>query len=540
LDRKVDKGQLLKRLGEVFPMDVREEGKEHVTYLDTFDWRLQRAGLALTASRIGKQARLRVVTQDGQALDSIVPRIPHFASELSPSPLSDLLQPVAKNRRLLPKARGEWTGILIGIMNEEGKTVARLHLREGVALATQGQERIPLPPRLQCIALKGYRSEEKVVRSFIKDRLESTAVAGTEQEAVFEAVGQTPGDYTSSFELRLQPELPAAEGAKKIHLTLLRTILSNREGVTRDWDAEFLHDFRVAVRRTRSALTQLRGVFPEPKTEHFIEEFRWLGAKTGPARDMDVYLLKIPAYRAALSPSARKDLEPLVKLLQEKKKAELQRLRRSLRSKRFKRLLPEWTEFLEAPEDQDSDLPQAQRPVKDVASERIWRAFNKVRKRGKKIGRFTPAEDLHRLRLDCKKLRYLLTFFQSLYPQKSIESLILELKKLQDHLGDFNDLQVQREALGRFAEEMMAAKAGPPATLLAMGQLMGQLESKQQKEREAFHDHFSRFASSGNLRKFQKLFGPDPGTGKDRTKKKEGDKKTERERRKEKDKKEGT
>jgi CHAD domain-containing protein len=503
-------------------MEFREEARELVTYLDTFDWRFSKAGLTLTASRIGKRARIRVAKENGLVLDSIVPKIPAFASELSPSTLSDLVQPIAKNRRLLPKAQGEWAGVLIGIINEDGKTVVRLRLREGVALGGKDTGEVPLPPRLECIPLKGYRTEEKVVRSFVRDRLKSKPENGTEQATVFEAVGQRPGDYSSSFKLKLKPGLPAAQAAKKIHLFLLKTMLDNREGLTRDWDAEFLHDFRVAVRRTRSALTQLRGVFPEEVTEHFVQEFRWLGTKTGPARDIDVYLLKIPAYRAALYPSARKDLEPLVRLLHEKKKVELQSLRRCLRSKRFTRLLEEWQGFLEMPEIQETQLPHALRPIKAVASERIWKAFNKVRKRGKKIGRFTPAEDLHRLRLDCKKLRYLLTFFQTLYPEKSIKALIQELRRLQDHLGDFNDLQVQREALGGFAEEMMAAKAGPPATLLAMGQLMGQLEGKQEKERAAFHDHFARFASAKNLRKFKKMFAVDlvPEKGRERDKEK--------------------
>jgi CHAD domain-containing protein len=509
LDRKFSKDEFLKRLREVFPVELREEGKEHVTYLDTFDWRLGRAGLTLTASKIGRRVRIRASTEGGLVLDSIATSVPVFASDLPPSPLSDLVQPIAKNRRLLPRARGEWTGVLIGIINEDGKTVVRLRLREGVGLPPKGDGKAPLLPRLECIPLKGYRSEERVVRSFIKDQLKSTPEDGTEQTAVFTAVGQTPGDYSSSFKLELDPGLPAAQAAKEIHLSLFRTMSDNREGLTRDWDAEFLHDFRVAVRRTRSALTQLRGVFPAGETEHFVDEFRWLGARTGPARDIDVYLLKIPAYRAALYPSARKDLEPLVKLLHEKKKAELQRLRRCLRSKRFSRLLKEWQEFLGTPEAHDGHLPEASRPIKAVASERIWKAFSKVRKRGKKIGRFSPAKDLHRLRLDCKKLRYLLTFFQSLFPPKNIKPLIQELKKLQDHLGNFNDLQVQREALRGFAEEMMAAKAGPPATLLAMGQLMGQLEGKQEKEREAFHDHFARFASSRNLQRFKKLFAPE-------------------------------
>ena len=254
---------------------------------------------------------------------------------------------------------------------------------------------------------------------------------------------------------------------------------------------EFLHDFRVALRRTRSTLSQMKGVLPEEITRYFMEEFSWLASKTGPSRDLDVYLLKIPAYRAALYPTARKELEPLVRLLEEKKKVELGRLRRCLRSKRFHRLLEDWRAFLETPDTPDPALPNAQRPIRDVASERIWKALDKVQRRGARIGQFTPAKDLHRLRIDCKKLRYLLSFFQSLYPRDSLKPLNRELKGLQDHLGDFNDLQIQREALGSFAEEMMAARTAPPATLLAMGQLMGQLEGKQTKEREAFHQQFS-------------------------------------------------
>ena len=42
----------------------------------------------------------------------------------------------------------------------------------------------------------------------------------------------------------------------------LQTLRINEDGVRKDLDSEFLHDFRVAVRRTRSALSQIKGVFP--------------------------------------------------------------------------------------------------------------------------------------------------------------------------------------------------------------------------------------------------------------------------------------
>jgi len=475
-------------------MEVLEESKELLAYRDTFDWRLLRAGLTLTTSHSGRQTRVVVLTRDGLVVDTVVPRVPLFASDLPPGPVGEIVQPIANHRRLLPRARAVWKGTLVAILNEDGKTVVRLLLREGEALLANGRGKIPLLPRLQCLPLKGYRSEEKKVTSVLRRTFDLKRDTRGELAVVCDALGQTP----------------VVRATKRIHLTLLRTMLANQEGVTRDWDTEFLHDFRVAIRRTRSALTQLKGVFPEAAVTHFSEEFRWLGTRTGPVRDMDVYLLKIPAYQAALHPGARRELEPLVRLLREKKRVEHRRLRRCLRSKRFTRLVEDWREFLKAPDAADSKLPDARRPIREVASERIWKAFNKVLKKGGKIGRDASAKELHRLRIDCKKLRYLITFFHSLYPAEALDPLIKELKLLQDHLGGFNDLQVQREALRSFAEEMMATEVGPPATLLAMGQLMGQLEGKQIHEREAFHEHFDRFSRPKNQQRFRELFGPDP------------------------------
>ncbi len=525
LREKTPPDELVKELGEVFPIEVRKEPKERVTYHDTFDWSLDRAGLTLATTRIGRQVRVALTTTDGRVLDSIAQNTPEFASDLAPAPLPGIVEPVAKHRRLLPRARGEWTGIFISIVNPDGKAVGRLRIRIGTATPSNGEGEIDLAPRIEFFALKGYNAEEKRVTAFLKERFRVKRVKRSEQAAIYDAVGLSPGDYTSSLRLKLDPEAPAAGAAKQIHLGLLRIIEANREGLTRDWDAEFLHDFRTAVRRTRSALSQIRDVFPPDVADHFMKEFRWLGSKTGPARDIDVYLLKIPAYRAALYPSARKDLEPLVRLLKEKKKAELSRLRRCIHSRRFKKLLGDWRVFLEDSEGaeavgsetggSETEAPaplRANTPIKEVASSRIWAAFRKVQKKGSRIGQFSPAEDLHKLRLDCKKLRYLLRFFQSLYPADALDPVIREIKNLQDHLGDYNDLQVQRDALRGFAEEIMESKAAPPATLLAMGQLMGQLEGKQHKERDLFHDHFSRFSRERNVRRFRRLFGPEPDT----------------------------
>jgi len=222
---------------------------------------------------------------------------------------------------------------------------------------------------------------------------------------------------------------------------------------------------------------------------------------------MDVYLLKIPSYRKALPENARADLDPLVTFLEKKKLQAHRRLVRSLESRRYRDLVRSWSGFLEEETPANPPPPNAGRPVAAVARERILKVFHGILTRGREIGWDSPAEALHRLRIEGKKLRYLMTFFQSLFPSEAMAPMIGELKKLQDNLGDFNDLRVQAGALRGFAEEMLDTGVGPPATLMAMGQLMGQLEERQGVERRVFRKRFRTFARRENRRRFEELFG---------------------------------
>jgi CHAD domain-containing protein len=520
--------KVLSRVYEKFPIKVQDDPGEILTYSDTFDWRLFRAGFTLAVARAGNTRRVELRERDGQVVRGRLNRDLRFASTLPEGPLRDRMEPLTAPRRLLDLARCQWAGTLVAILDADRKTVARLRFREGPAMALPGGEPVDVSPRLECLHLKGYEAEAKEVQTFLIEQLGLTPDPRTEAEAVFEAVGIRPEDYSSSFTLELNPEWPAAASARAIHRELLHTLQANREGVLKDWDIEFLHDFRVAIRRTRSALSQIKDVFPETQVAHFSQEFRWLASRTGPVRDIDVYLMKIPALRDSLRPEARSDLEPMVQLLREKKRRELRRLRTCLRSRRFQLLMEEWEAFLQDPghsgkpgdpptsgdaaepgdpEAGGSPVPAlAGRPIKEVASARIRSAFEKVMKKGQAVRKDTNPEALHRLRIDCKKLRYLLTFFRSLYPEDEIKPLIKALKRLQDRLGDFNDLQVQSETLSHLAEELMAAERGPPATLLAMGQLMGQMEGAQAKELEAFQEYFERFSRKKDRKRFKRLF----------------------------------
>ncbi len=507
LPRDSDPAETLERLGSRFPLQLLETSQERVDYLDTFDWRLMDGGFTLGVSPAGRAKKLTLSSDEGETLEHRARTVPSFAGELGDTPFRSLLRKQIKVRRLFRKARARWAFQLWAVLNEDQKTVARLLLREGSANVEGNPRQESLPAHLRLIQLKGYRTPFRRVAAGLEKAGATRSRDKNELSGILEALGQTPERHSSSTVLPLSSGIRADEACRIIHRELLTTMEVNLEGVRKDWDSEFLHEFRVAGRRARSALSQIKGVFPEDIVSHFGDELRWLGSRTGPTRDMDVYLLKIPAYQDALPHRVRDELVPLVHFLNKKKRLAHRSLIRSLDSKRFAAFMEGWADFLESSGPASPRPRNAGRAVDAVASERILGVYRKILKKGGKIGPKTPAEALHQVRLDCKKLRYLMSFFQTLFPPKSLEALIRELKKLQDNLGDFNDLQVQTDALRSFADEMLEEGVGPPATLMAMGQLMGQLEKQVAVERMAFHQRFETFARKGNRRRFEELFG---------------------------------
>ena len=299
--------------------------------------------------------------------------------------------------------------------------------------------------------------------------------------------------------------LPAHQVMRRILLQLFAGLEVNRPGVVLGEEAESLHDFRVAVRRTRAALGQLRGLFPQPELDHFRGEFQWLGIVTGPTRDLDVYLQTFPASQDALPLDHREDLTPLRDLLLVRRREAHRVLAGELKSRRYRSLVRDWKRFLTAPEHPEATPPNALVPFAEVAGRRIHRLFARVLAEGEKIDAGSPPTDFHALRIRCKKLRYLLEFYRCVEPTMDLERLIGELKALQDNLGAFQDLTVQIRTLSLFAEELVAGLA-PARTRLALRMLIERLERRRATVRGAFTERFSYFARKRNRRRFQDLF----------------------------------
>jgi CHAD domain-containing protein len=478
------------------------------TFYDSFDWRLFKAGLALVAQRGTTGTYLALTDLDGSVRHRLRYRgEPGFAWDLPHSPLREAIAPMIEIRRLLPMLVLESSGRQLNLLDERSKTVARLRLEESAVVRTDPADQdLRLHPSLTAMPVRGYDMDFQRLTHTLERELGLLPAPESELLDLARQAGLNPGKYSSKLNLKLDPDQPAAEALRSIYRRLLEVMRANEQGVKLDLDSEFLHDFRVAVRRTRSAMTQIKGVLPQSHIDRFRTGFAWLGQITGPSRDLHVYQLKMPDYQSSLPEHDRADLEPLQTFLDSHQVLEHRNMVQSLESDRYASLLQDWQRFLNHPPEVEEAPPDATTPILELASRRIWKSYRRVMKKGSAIDDDSPPEALHRLRIDCKKLRYLLEFFYSLYEETEIGKLIKALKQLQDNLGDFNDLTVQQEKLHEFGNTMLVEKSGPASTLMVMGRLIANFEQRQEDERRAFHTRFDEFSSRQNRQRFRELF----------------------------------
>lgn len=487
----------------------RQESLIHskTTFFDTFDWRLfhEKASLQLISENDRQCLLLRSFSDETLASLEGCPS-PDFAWNLPAGKLQQKLEPLLKMRRLLPLVSVSSHLQNLTLLNQKGKIALRLQLFTDRVAKTPHAKKHKMHPSLMIYHDPGFQTTSRKMRTLFEADKRLRAIDTHPLDEAMSATELTPANYSSKINIQLTASQNADQALRTILLHLLATLKANIEGTRADLDSEFLHDFRVAIRRTRSALSQLKGILPPAELAPFLTDFSWLGTITGPTRDLDVYLLKFNDYKNRLPQHQHHDLDPFYRFLVQRQKAEQQIMAAALASPRFLDLLANWQNLLEQKHNVDNPLPTAELPVKEVSDRRIWKLYKRCLKEGNAIDTESPAEALHELRKTCKKLRYLLEFFQSLYPPSSIKGLIQALKVLQDNLGDFQDYQVQGEAMHSFGMEMAEKHQATPATLLAMGALAGSLFHQQQQTREEFDRRFKTFCQPKNHQLFQKLF----------------------------------
>lgn len=490
----LDSDKILRKLKKTHQMqeagrDIREEH-----YFDTFDWRLYRKKLLFSISKNRLYLRKFNGTCVHEANGRKRPKL--FCWDMDDAQMAQLLDKYIQMRALCPTVSLRVDNRYFKVLNRDRKTVVRITFTK--AVAWNGAAETDLPEGIAVSGLRGYeKSYEKLLGSLASHGLLPMKQETDMIDRAYSITERKPLDYGSKFRVKLDPAIQIGTAVSTICLELVASMELNYAGVCNDVDSEFLHDFRIAIRRTRSLMSLLRKVLPREQLHFFETEFKWLGGVTGPVRDIDVYLLRKQSYLGLLPKSLRGGLTLFFEQLASQRSDELSLLRKHLSSERYLDLMEKWRIFLTDP---NSELFKEirKKPCLSLVNKIISKRFDRFITDGDQISDKTDDEQLHKLRIKGKKFRYLLEFFRSFYGGREIDLFLKHMKKVQDNLGDFNDLSVQIAVLNEKLERLKARNKQTILLAAALGSLITRLKQEHRQVRGKFTATYQEFSTEEN------------------------------------------
>ncbi|MGE5515741.1 MAG: CHAD domain-containing protein [Bacteroidota bacterium] len=230
-----------------------------------------------------------------------------------------------------------------------------------------------------------------------------------------------------------------AEAFRAIARNCLHHLLANQQALLDNGDGEAVHQMRVALRRLRSALKIFRPLVAGPQLQPLRDEIRWLLAQLGPARDSEVFLAEIIAPVVRRHPD-QAGLTALYEVWRQQCADDLAAARAAAGDRRFALLLLDLGAWVEAG-DWSANEAGRQR-LAPFARRVLKRLARKLRKAGGKSLRPLSPPALHQVRIRGKQLRYAAEFFAPLEGKTATREALARLARLQDCLGQINDIAV--------------------------------------------------------------------------------------------------
>ena len=275
-------------------------------------------------------------------------------------------------------------------------------------------------------------------------------------------------------EVVLDASMSVPDAFAAISHATLGHMRANEQGALETDDPEYIHQMRVALRRLRSAVS----LFPPVQNKDAPrKEMKRLAAVLGEARDWDVLVeetlreIEGPLYGTPLREEARDEIARLCLAARKK-------VQRTLKSSRYRALIGELSALT---------LEDAERDLTAYAREALNQRYAAVQKRGRKIEDAT-AEELHRLRIAVKKLRYTVEFLGSLFDVHAVKAFRAKLMRLQQVLGVLNDAATTR-ALAQSA----FGDASSVELVEARGTLIGWSNGRLHTLRQDLRRHWKAF-----------------------------------------------
>lgn len=293
---------------------------------------------------------------------------------------------------------------------------------------------------------------------------------------------------------------PVPEAGRKVMEFHFREMVHHSAGTRLGEDIEELHDMRVATRRLRAAFRLFCEPMGAQTLEPFLEDLRWLGRTLGEIRDLDVGI----AYMQQRQHEARGETAQAAAAVLEQQHAERgaarERLLECLDGERYRAFSDSFGEFVASPW-LFVESPGYGRSVGRFAPRAVLKRLDKVLAYGPCAVQ-ASREQLHALRIDCKRLRYTAEFFRSCCAA-SLQAWIDQVVAIQDVLGEVHDRDVRIPALQAF----LTQNAGAHDTAAGVRRLIEFEQLQRYQTLAAFRELWPRVLSRSFRRQLRKGLG---------------------------------
>jgi CHAD domain-containing protein/CYTH domain-containing protein len=235
----------------------------------------------------------------------------------------------------------------------------------------------------------------------------------------------------------------AYDGFRVIFYHFYRLIEKYREAYLKTKENEALHQFRVNLRKTRSLLQTVHGLFDDAISKRFIDGLKQLASQTNTKRDLDVFeeYLTYESAKVHLCPH-----------INQSKSNEDDALSILLASPETIAFLSEWKMVLE---DEEGFFggKNASIPFKALGALSLKRQFEALSTRIKRLNESASLSRFHKVRIEFKRLRYLLEVCEHLFSSKPLTKAVKKAKIMQELFGTLQDRDIQSSVLKSFESE---------------------------------------------------------------------------------------
>ena len=435
-----------------FPHEKPSAHRLFSAYYDTPDCLLKRNGVALRLRRDG-QRWIQTVKSADNASGGLHRRVEHETGVAMQLPSFPAMTQAGYGELIADRHARDALGVIFTtkfrrsstLFERDGGNIVEVSLDRGIIAAGERRESIcEIELELKAGNAAALFELALELARELPVRLENRSKAQRGYEL---AAGARAAPVKASAP-GLAAQMTVEHAFATIAFDCIAHLQANETGLLAGRDPEYLHQARVALRRLRSAIRMFGEVIPEGRLGQNLDELKALARLLGNARNLDVFALETLAQASA---GDHAGMSALRRRTQAMRRHAARAARAAVASPGYTIMLLQMTQTLTAVQARAQTGPPAGAGMKleDFAARVLSHQHARVKKRGRHFMQLA-FPDLHRLRIQVKRLRYASEFFLPLVPDRAADAL-QSLANLQALLGRLNDDAVAWKLLDTMA-----------------------------------------------------------------------------------------